>query len=175
MKIAVQAPSPLLREWSRRRIAGLMRWLFTMLYTSCNLSSSIEHHMSISACWSDDGVGSALSAWQVPLNQLGQICNKSWMQLIGCSSYWGGFNHMVNLRCSMLRTSLFSFAEDIGLGQHAVEGLMMCPSKIATHGLATVFITYTDSIGNWGSRNPLWCHQEKCMEGRSASLSTCTI
>ncbi len=97
------------------------------------------------------------------------------MRLIGCCLYWGGFNHMVKLCCSTLRTSLFSFAKDVGLGRRAVEGLMMCPSKIATLDLAKVLITYTDSIGNWGSRNPLWRHQEKCMEGRSASLSTCTI
>jgi hypothetical protein len=55
---------------------------------------------------------------------------------------------MVKLHCSTLRTSLFSFAEDVGLGRHAVEGLMMCPSKIATLGLATVLITYADSISN---------------------------
>jgi hypothetical protein len=55
---------------------------------------------------------------------------------------------MVKLHCSMLRTSLFSFAEDIGLGRRAVEGLMMCPSKITTIGLVTVLITYTDSIGS---------------------------
>ncbi len=55
---------------------------------------------------------------------------------------------MVKLHCSMLRTSLFSFAEDIGLGQHAEEALMMCPAKIATHGLATVLITYANFIGN---------------------------
>jgi hypothetical protein len=55
---------------------------------------------------------------------------------------------MVKLRCSTLKTSLFSFAEDIGLGWCAVEGLMMCPTKIATHGLATVLITYADFIVN---------------------------
>ncbi len=55
---------------------------------------------------------------------------------------------MVKLHCSTLRTSLFSFEEDIGLGQRTIEGLMMCPSKIATLGLATVLIPYTDSIGN---------------------------
>ncbi len=62
---------------------------------------------------------------------------------------------MVKLNCSTLRTSLYSFAEDVGLGQRTVEGLMVCPSKIAPLGLATVLITYTDSIGNLGSRNPL--------------------
>ncbi len=89
-----------------------------------------------------------LSAWQVPLNQLGLNYNKSWMQVIVCSSYLGGFDHMVKSRCAMLRTSRFSFTEDIGLGRCAVEGLMMCPTKIATHGLATVLITYASFIDN---------------------------
>ncbi len=97
------------------------------------------------------------------------------MQLISCSLYWGEFDHMVKLCCSTLRISLFSFAEDVCLDQRTVEGLMMCPSKIATLGLDTVLITYADSIGDWGSRNPLLRRQEKCVEGRSASLSTCTI
>ncbi len=55
---------------------------------------------------------------------------------------------MVKLNCFTLKTSLFSFAEDISLGQHAVEGLMMCPTKITTRGLATVLITYASFINN---------------------------
>ncbi len=38
-----------------------------------------------------------------------------------------------------------------------------------------ILIIHIGFINNWGSQNCLCCHQEKCMEGRSASLSTCTI
>ena len=53
---------------------------------------------------------------------------------------------MVKLPYSKLRTSWFSFTEGSNLDRHAVGRLMMCLTKIATHGLATILITYISFI-----------------------------